>query len=361
MVASKGGVNSRVGILKVSCLHEFSKKLTGSRNVDEILNGLMETISNLLEPEAAAFLLREASTHDLKYSLVNGQVDESLKGKILLRGEGLPGLAAETNQDILIIDCSQDPRFNPEIEQVKHIEFKSVIAVPFRVANRVFGVFYLINRKDRQNYQIEDLNLLSSLIKQAEISIERLIYLKRIKELEEIDSITGVLNNRGFFKYFQKEIARAERYKLDLSMLEIRIDYYHKILQTFGQEAGERVIVNLSSILRKTSRKVDLVGHLEEDLFMVLLPHTDSFGAGRLRDRILKILNHQNLRQTGIPYTVTINIHHETGENTVNLYRVPIILNLLNNLNRKDRTSRSLLPGEELEENIKSSLFLNEK
>lgn len=357
MVASKGGDNSR-GALKVSYLHEFSKTLSSSRTVDEILNALMETISHLLDPEAAAFLLREVATHDLKYSLVTGRLDESIKGKILRRGEGLPGLASETNQDILIIDCSQDPRFNPDVEQIDNVEFKSVIAAPFRVEKIAFGVVYLINRKDQQNYQIEDLNLLSALIRQAEISIERLILIKRIKELEEIDAATGVLNDRGFFKYFQKEIARAERYKLDLSILEIRIDYYQKLLQTFGHGAGERVVVNLSSILRKTSRKVDLVGHLEEDLFMVLLPHTDRFGAGRLRDRILKILNHQNLRQTGIPYTVTINIHHETGENTVNLYRLPIILHLLNHLNMKNRTNRPLMPGEELEENIKSTLFL---
>ncbi|MGB9863497.1 MAG: diguanylate cyclase domain-containing protein [Candidatus Saccharicenans sp.] len=357
----KGGGGLRRESSTVNLLHEIARNITNCQTVDEVLNRLMDGLTALLEPEAASFLLRDEATHDLKYSLIRGAFKEEIKGKIVHRGEGLAGLAAETNQDILATDCLQDPRFNPEVEKIEGLEIRSAIVVPFRLEKKVFGVVYLVNKAGGKNFQTEDLNLLATLMKQAEFSVERLVLLKKIKEMEEVDLLTGVYNPRGFFKYFQKEIARAERYRLELSLLEVRIDYYQKLLQTFGEEAGQRVVANLSYILKKTTRKVDLVGRLEDDLFLILLPHTNHPGANRLRERIIKILDHQNLRSTGIPYTVTINIYHETGESTVNLYKLPVVLNWLNHLNRRHYPGRPLLPGEELEENILSSLFLAEK
>jgi len=361
MDVSKGGASSKTISLKVDLLHKLTRDMANAKSVDEILNRVMDGLTDLIEPEAAAFLLRDEATQDLKYSIIRGSLNEDIKGKIVHRGEGLAGLAVETNQDILMANCSKDPRFNPELEHLEGLEFKSVLAIPFRLEKNVFGLFFLINKKDQPNFQVEDFNLLATLIKQAEFSVERLILLKKIQELEEIDPLTGMYNARGFFKHFQKEIARAERYRLDLSLLEITIDYYQKLLQTFGEEAGERVITNLSYILKKTTRKVDVVGRMEEDLFLILLPHTNGSGANQLRQRIIKILDHQNLRSTGIPYTVTINIFHESGESAINLYKLPMVLNYLNHINRQHHPGRPWLPGEELEENIMNSLFLSKK
>ncbi|MBC7364276.1 MAG: diguanylate cyclase [Candidatus Aminicenantes bacterium] len=357
----KGEDQDKVLSLKINLLHQLTRDIYRAKNVDEILNRVMDGLVALIEPEAAAFLLRDAATHDLKYSIIRGSLNEGIKGKIVHRGEGLAGLAVETDQDIMITNCSTDPRFNPELENLEGLEFKSVLAVPFRLEKNVFGLFFLINKKGQQSFQADDFNLLAMLVKQAEFSVEHLILLKKMQELEEIDALTGIHTPQGFFKHLQKETSRAERYQLDLSLLEIKIDYYQKLLQTFGQEAGERVITNLSYILKKTTRKVDVIGRIEDDLFLILLPHTNRSGAGKLRERILKILEHQNLRSTGIPYTVTINIFHESGENTINLYNLPTVLNFLNQLKRRHHSCRPLQPGEELEENIMSSLFLAKK
>lgn len=361
MNMTKGGEKGNFPIPKLDLVYKTIKTITKAKTADEVLISLMDETAKVLLPEIAAFLLRDSATHDLKYCLIQGPLDEPLKGKIVHRGEGLVGLAAETNQDLFIADCHEDPRFNPEIDRLENLEFRSVMAVPFRIESKVFGVVYLINKKDGPSFKVEDFQLLTTLVNQAELSIERLVLWKKLDDLEEIDLATGVYNPQGFFKYFQKEIKRSERYRLDLSILETRIDYYEKILETFGQEAGDRVVANLSYILKKTARDVDLVGRLEDDLFLVLLPQTNRSGASRLRERIIKILDHQNLRSTGIPYTVTINVYYEAGENAANLYKLPIVLNWFNHQNRQSRPGRPLLPGEELVEIIMSSLFLVKK
>ncbi len=357
MEETRGGpTNIQPESLNLTKVYESIKEISLARTPDDLLLRLLQKAVSFCQPELASFLIKDQVTGDLRYALTLGEKAEILKDRLVRKGEGVCGLAAETNQNIIITDTREDPRFNSEIDRLPEIEIKSLMAVPFRVEKVVFGVIYLIKGPGKIAFSLEEFKLLQTLTNSAELSLERLVLVKELKQLEDYDGLTQTYNPRTFFTYFQREIDRCQRYGHDLSLLRIDVDYFEKIIQTFGQEAGERVLTNLSFILKKTTRRVDLVARIELDEFLVLLPDTGRAGALKLRERLLKILDNQNLRSTGIPYTVSIDVYSESGAAAANFYRLPQINAWINQLKNQDQKRKYPTPGEELAEAVLNSL-----
>lgn len=358
----KGGSNAgQPGEFSAAGYNQAIRELCLAKSSDDLLDRLLKKIDELLAPGVAIFLLREQVSKNLKYVKIIGLNSQNFQDKFVQRGEGVCGLAAETNQGIIITDSSRDPRFKPATDQWPGLEIRTMIALPFRLEKKVFGVIELLNKKNNTIYTLDELKFLTSLVAFAELALERIVLLKYLSTQEEFDPLSEAYNLRAFVNYFQREIPRSERYGIDLSLLKIKIDYYEKIIQTFGQDAGDRVVTNLSFILRKTTRKVDLVARISENEFMIMLPNTNQDGANKLRLRILKILENQNLRATGIPYTVTIDVFSESGQAVSTLLKVPDIRVFLNQVSPKNQQKKYPTPGEELEEIIINSLFPGQK
>ncbi|HQO75866.1 MAG TPA: diguanylate cyclase [Candidatus Saccharicenans sp.] len=347
--------------LNLTKVYESIKEIGLARNPDDLLLRLLQKAVSFCQPEVVSFLIKDQASGDLRYALSLGEKAEGLKDRLVRRGEGVCGLAAETNQNIIITDAREDPRFNFEIDRLPEIEIKSLIVVPFRVEKVVFGIIYLINSPGKTAFSLEEFKTIQTLTNFAELSLERLVLVKELKQLEDYDGLTQTYNPRAFFTYFQREIDRCQRYGHDLSLLRIDVDYYEKIVQTFGQEAGERVLTNLSFILKKTTRRVDLLARIELDEFLVLLPDTGRAGALKLKERLLKILDNQNLRSTGIPYTVSIEVFSESGAEAANFYRLPQISAWINQLKTQNQKRKYPTPGEELAEAVLNSLVTAKK
>ncbi len=362
MEETKGGPldNQQEG-LNLARVYEAIRELALARNPDDLLLRLVQKAVAFCQPELVSFLVKDPASGDLRYALNQGEKAENIKDRLVRKGEGVSGLAAETNQNIIIINSQEDPRFNPEIDNLPGIEIKSLIAVPFRIEKAVFGLIYLINGPGKTAFSLEEFKLLQTLVSFAELALERIVLVKELKQLEDYDGLTQTYNAKTFFSYFQREIDRCQRYGHDLSLLRIDVDYFEKIIQTFGQEAGDRVLTNLSFILKKTTRRVDLISRIELDEFLVLLPDTNRNGALKLRERLLKILDSQNLRSTGIPYTVTIDVHSESGAEAANFYRLPQINAWINQLKNQSQKRKYPTPGEELAELVLSTLVVVKK
>lgn len=342
-------------------VYEAIRELGLARNSDDLLLRLMQKAVAFCQPDLASFLIKDPASGDLRYALNQGEKAENLKDRVVRKGEGVSGLAAETNQNIIITNIQEDPRFNPEIDNLPEIEIKSLMTVPFRIEKAVFGLTYLVNGPGKKPFSLEEFKLVQTLVSFAELALERIVLVKELKQLEDYDGLTQTYNAKTFFSYFQREIDRCQRYGHDLSLLRIDVDYFEKIIQTFGQEAGDRVLTNLSFILKKTTRRVDLVARIELDEFLVLLPDTNRDGAQKLRDRLLKILDSQNLRSTGIPYTVTIDVYSESGTEAANFYRMPQINAWINQIKNQNQKRKYPTPGEELAELVLSTLVAAKK
>jgi diguanylate cyclase (GGDEF)-like protein len=106
------------------------------------------------------------------------------------------------------------------------------------------------------------------------------------------DALTGLVSRRMFDDRVDHAIALAKRLKKSVSLLYVDLDAFKPINDSFGHEAGDAVLKEVASRLRKAARESDTVARLGGDEFGVLMESdNDQTGAGTLATRIIDAIS----------------------------------------------------------------------
>jgi len=112
--------------------------------------------------------------------------------------------------------------------------------------------------------------------------------LQRAKLLSELDELTGLFNTRGFAIAADRLFGQALRYARPASVLMIDLDNLKAVNDSYGHEAGNRLLRHTANALRAELRYTDVPARYGGDEFIVLLPETPSKGALEVAERIRK-------------------------------------------------------------------------
>lgn len=108
----------------------------------------------------------------------------------------------------------------------------------------------------------------------------------RIKLISETDGLTGAFNVRAFNAIAQRECALAARYNRYFSLLMIDSDNLKKVNDSYGHDAGDRLIKLVVTCIKHDLRATDVVARYGGDEFVCLLPETGPDAAVGVADRI---------------------------------------------------------------------------
>jgi len=104
------------------------------------------------------------------------------------------------------------------------------------------------------------------------------------------DKLTGLFNRRYFDEIFSQQVALAERYHNDFTILFLDIDDFKEINDTYGHVAGDRALAAIAQAITEQKRTSDVAARFGGEEFVVLMPHTDNISgyifAERLRREI---------------------------------------------------------------------------
>ena len=112
-----------------------------------------------------------------------------------------------------------------------------------------------------------------------------------------VDSLTGVLNRRGFEERAQELLNSARAWPTSLILVDI--DHFKNINDTFGHPAGDAVLKTFGHLLQGAMRQVDICGRLGGEEFAFLLPNCDAAGADAFAQRLRGIV--RQTRFDGLP------------------------------------------------------------
>lgn len=93
--------------------------------------------------------------------------------------------------------------------------------------------------------------------------------------LATIDEKTGVYNHKFFKTVSEMEIDKAKRGIEPLSLFMIDLDNFKRLNDTYGHFTGDKILECLGTILKKSTRKYDIVSRFGGEEFIILLPNTN--------------------------------------------------------------------------------------
>lgn len=112
----------------------------------------------------------------------------------------------------------------------------------------------------------------------------------RLKELVDIDDLTGLFNMRSLYKKLDFELDRARRYNRSVCVLMMDLDHFKQVNDKHDHLFGSFVITQVGRMIRENIRKVDFAARYGGDEYLVVLTEINLEGsstfANRLRGKI---------------------------------------------------------------------------
>jgi len=130
----------------------------------------------------------------------------------------------------------------------------------------------------------------------------------KLKEMAMRDVLTGVSNRRHFMEQAEAETIRSIRYKNDMAVLMIDIDFFKHINDTYGHHVGDIILADVASILNKGLRDEDLFGRIGGEEFAAVLIESNIEEAKVVSERLRHSIESYVLNNDGFELKCTVSI-----------------------------------------------------
>ncbi|ACA55835.1 diguanylate cyclase [Clostridium botulinum] len=131
---------------------------------------------------------------------------------------------------------------------------------------------------------------------------------KEYRDLITIDKTTGLSNLKGFYIDLDREMSKAKRHKLNLSLMIVKIQYYDELNTILGEKKMEEILKIISNVITLAIRGEDISYKLNKDTFAILMPSTNLQGAEVAKNRIKESISEENLKIKQEDKNVNIDI-----------------------------------------------------
>jgi two-component system sensor histidine kinase HydH len=163
-------------------LVQLSSLINSSLNTAEALNNALMSVEQRLNAEVSSIYGVDKIKGELFFLLVRGAGAEKLKSLRLKIGEGIAGWVAQTEKPLICADVCRDARFAGQFDTFSGFHTRSILCVPLKSQDRLMGVLEVLNKKDGQGFDDDDLEILIMLGNMIGPALENAELYSRLKE-----------------------------------------------------------------------------------------------------------------------------------------------------------------------------------
>ena len=116
---------------------------------------------------------------------------------------------------------------------------------------------------------------------------------RRLNMMARTDPLTGLLTQRSFYEGLEKEWQRAKRFHVPLSCVMIDLDFFKRVNDIHGHQAGDLVLKSVAQLLLDSCRASDTVCRYGGEEFCIMLPETCEWDAASWAERVRTRLSSQ--------------------------------------------------------------------
>ncbi|WP_204103022.1 MULTISPECIES: diguanylate cyclase [Spirulina sp. CCY15215] len=281
-------------------LRTIAQRIRQSLDVAEILQQTVREIQQFLQTDRVAICRQES---DRTYRVVVESVSTpwlSLEGVTIADG-WLLNIAAEWESKSNLPPHAIADATTKNIENIENIssslgdflqqwQVRSQCIVPIFKSHLppdsssygLWGAIVVHQCEAVREWQEGELEILSSLATQVAIAVQQGELLaklevanRELKNLANVDGLTGLANRRRFDEVLNKEWQRMQRDRAPLSLILADIDFFKRYNDTYGHQKGDECLKAVALAIRSGSqRSSDLAARYGGEEFAVILPNT---------------------------------------------------------------------------------------
>ncbi len=252
---------------EIQAVYEVSDSVGKTLNVSDTLALLVGKIGNLVPFDACAVFLANPHTNQLLPYHTSGEQAEALDKLRITVAEGVTGWVAANNQMLANVSPAPDFGSQPELQDA----FRSCASLPLALEDRLLGVI-TVYAKLGSIFQDNHLRLLDTLSRQAAAAVNNAIVYEETQEDAYTDALTGLPNLRYFRVFGDQELRRAKKMSYPVTLLMMDLNAFKAVNDQWGHRIGDRVLIEVSHVLRTQLRKSDTCIRYGGDEFVGLLP-----------------------------------------------------------------------------------------
>jgi len=147
--------------------------INSSIDLEVLLNNLMNTVSTLVNSEAASILLMDEERKQLYFFTAIGEKKDELKKIYLEEGEGIAWWVSLHGKPLIVNDVTKDNRFAKRVDSITGFVTRSILCVPLTIEGKIIGVIEAVNKKEGEGFAEKDVRILTSLSYSAALAIHK--------------------------------------------------------------------------------------------------------------------------------------------------------------------------------------------
>ena len=253
-------------------------------STESLAKGICQTALDITEANAAMLVRWDAQTS-------TGIVETTSIGAEEARGQqvsadSLVGDACLRGTPTVMEDARRLPKSGAVFAPGDTVgAIGSLGVVPLLREKRVLGAVVVTAPNPDAHLQADVRNV-SLFAAVAATSLEMAWQIEEVSRRASTDQLTGLANRRYFDEQLQRVLAESDRSGLSVSLIVADLDYFKRINDEHGHEAGDAVLKHIAAVFLEQVRAIDICARYGGEEIALLLPQTDLAGAVELAERL---------------------------------------------------------------------------
>ncbi|MDO5154667.1 MAG: sensor domain-containing diguanylate cyclase [Eubacteriales bacterium] len=271
-------------------IFHYMSQLVNEKRFSKTLELLTELGRTLVHCDRASFWYWDKNKHQYWTLTASG------RDKIVVpEGTGIVGATIANQETICINSPYEDERFNASVDKESGYVTRSILCFPItNEKGHVIGAFQAINKMDDEGNPIGFEKTDEKRLAMVAVFCGKTLESHLLYEQAQIDQLTGLKNRRGFYDYY---VQNFDEHTKQASIVMCDIDFFKKVNDTYGHNAGDAVLMHVADILLKNLPNGGEVVRWGGEEFVFLLNGIDVQQAVTFAENIRK-----QMEQTSVQY-----------------------------------------------------------
>lgn len=268
---------SNLLINELQLINELTKRLNQSLRPKEIFQFATSELIDIFHADYCCLLQKDKGTGQFVVMSCNHPL---LTNEKFPTGYGFTSVVYESKEPLIISDYHATHPVASRLMEMTNS--RSLIAAPIVVGTEVVGVI-LVAHISSNFFSYDNYKLLQVLSTHIGLAITNASLHAEVRHMVITDNLTGLRVRH----YLNEQIQQRQRTDAYGSLILVDIDHFKRVNDTYGHQVGDKILKQVSDIVRSCIRDSDIAARWGGEELAVYLPKVNTAQAHRIAERIL--------------------------------------------------------------------------